>query len=143
MHYIPGFGGRSIPVSMQSYSWRIVGKGWADWFKLVSSLPNLQPNFFLLLRISSLVYQIFLTTSIWQWLPPRRQLCVWRGGFKEINITNLKTVTCLGCFNIKNFTKVVTSGGFFFTVEPICCAYQNLCMTFTKCLGLLLNFSTS
>ena len=46
---------------------------------------------------------------------------------------------------MKNFTEVATlnaSGGFFY-VKPICCLYQNLCMTFTNILGFLLNFSTS
>ena len=33
-----------IPVSVQGKYWWIFGRGWANWFKLVSAQPNIQPK---------------------------------------------------------------------------------------------------
>ena len=61
-----------------------------------------------------------------------------KGWIQKFNITNLKTNTRLGFFNIEECYQSCNFGCFWwilFTVKPICCAYQNLCMTFTNILG--------
>ena len=53
--------------------------------------------------------------------------------------------TCLGFFNIKEFYRS-NFGCFwwnFWNIQPTCCTYQNLRMTFTNILGFLFNFSIS
>ena len=64
-------------------------------------------------------------------------MCV-KDWFQKFKITNLKTVKCLGFFNIEEFYQSCNFGCFWwiiFTFKPICCAYQNLCMTFMNTLG--------
>ena len=54
--------------------------------------------------------------------------------------------TCLGFFNIEIFYQSCNFGSFwgiFNNIKPLCCTYQNLCITFTNILVFLLNFSTS
>ena len=62
------FWDRAISVFMKSNFWRIIGKGCANRFILVSSQPNVQLKKKSLLRISSLLCLILIITLIWQWL---------------------------------------------------------------------------
>ena len=54
--------------------------------------------------------------------------------------------TCLGFSNIEEFYQRSNFGCFCWikkNIKAVCCAYQNLCMTFTKHFGFLLNFLIS
>ena len=65
---------------------------------------------------------------------------------QKFDLTILKTVTCLGFFIIEEFYQGWNFGCFlwnFSNINPICCTYQNFCMTFTNIFGFLLNFSHS
>ena len=59
----------------------------------------------------------------------------------------LKSVTCLGLFNIEEFYQGSRYFGCFCwnfsNISSICCTYQNLYFTFPNVIGFFLNFSTS
>ena len=72
-------------------------------------------------------------------------MCV-KWWFQKFDLQILKSVTCLGFFNIKEFYQGWNFGCFwwnFLNINLICCTYQNLCMTFRNVFGFLLNFSAS
>ena len=68
-----------------------------------------------------------------------------KGLFQKFYIINLKiiTATVIGLFNIEELYQSCNFGCFWsilFTVKPICCAFQNLCMAFRNILCFLLHF---
>ena len=72
-------------------------------------------------------------------------LCA-KQSWKKLDLKILMRETCLGFFNIEEFYQSCNFGciwWIFKNIKATCCTYQNLCMTFTKILGFLLNFSTS
>ena len=132
------FGGRAILVSMQSYFQWIFGNGWSSWFKLVSSKQNHQPpKKVIFTELKFVVYNFsyyFDMTMAASLKDTRRQ---------KFNFTNLKTITCLGFFNIEEFYWSCYFGFFWwilFTVKPICCAYRNCRRIFTNIFCLPLTF---
>ena len=59
-------------------------------------------------------------------------MCV-KGWFQKFDLRILKSVTCLGFSNIEEFYQGWNFGYFwwnFSNINPICCTYQNHCMTF-------------
>ena len=72
-------------------------------------------------------------------------MCV-KWWLQKFNLPILKSVTCLGFFNIEEFYQGWNFDCFWWNslnINLICCTYQNLCMTFTNVFGFLLNFSAS
>ena len=66
--------------------------------------------------------------------------------WNKLYLKILMRETCLGFFNIEEFYQSCNFGCFWWVIwniQPTCCTYQNLCMTFLNILGFLLNFSTS
>ena len=72
-------------------------------------------------------------------------ICV-KQSCKKLYLKILMRETCLGLFNIEEFYRGCSFGGFWWNfkdIKPTCNTNQNLCMTFTNILGFLLNFSTT
>ena len=72
-------------------------------------------------------------------------MCV-KWWFQKFYLRILKSITCLGFSNAEEFYQSGHFGCFWWNFSinnPICCTYQNLCMTLTNGFGFLLHFSTS
>ena len=72
-------------------------------------------------------------------------MCV-KWWLEKLDLRILKSITCLGLSNTEERYQVWNFGCFWWNFSnnnPICCTYQNLCMTFANVFGFLLNFWTS
>ena len=81
------FGSWGISVFVLSYFRPIYGGWWANWFKLISSPPNLQPKRKVFVSdfkyVSSNISYFFYMMIVTSLKDTRRHICVWSKGCKK------------------------------------------------------------